>query len=69
MSQLPDQLLKSSTMPIMGPLTPNINLLNQVAMPQIIQNQANLPLVNNLQNIDQSKLPIQKQPNNGQESN
>ena len=69
MSQLPDQLLKSSTMPIMGPLTPNINLLNQVAMPQIIQNQANLPLVNNLQNIDQSKLPIQKQPNTGQESN
>ena len=69
MSQLPDQLLKSSTMPIMGPLTPNINLLNQVAMPQIIQNQANLPLVNNLQNIDQSKLPIQKQQNNGQESN
>jgi hypothetical protein len=69
MSQLPDQLLKSSTMPIMGPLTPNINLLNQVAMPQIIQNQANLPLVNNLQNIDQLKLPIQKQPNNGQESN
>ena len=69
MSQLPDQLLKSSTMPIMGPLTPNINLLNQVAMPQIIQNQANLPLVNNLQNIDQSKLPIQKQPTNGQESN
>jgi hypothetical protein len=53
----------------MGPLTPNINLLNQVAMPQIIQNQANLPLVNNLQNIDQLKLPIQKQPNNGQESN
>jgi hypothetical protein len=69
MSQLPDQLLKSSTMPIMGPLTPNINLINQVAMPQIIPNQSNLPLANNFKNIDQIKLPIQKQPNNNQESN
>ena len=69
MSQLPEQLLKSSTMPIMGPLAPNINLINQVAMPQIIPNQANLALANNLQNIDQTKLPIQKQQNNGQESN
>ena len=56
-------------MPIMGPLTPNINLINQVAMPQIIPNQSNLPLANNFKNIDQIKLPIQKQPNNNQESN
>ena len=69
MSQLPDQLLKSSTMPIMGPLTPNINLINQVAMPQIIPTQSHLPLANNFKNIDQIKLPIQKQQNNNQESN
>ena len=69
MSQLPDQLLKSSTMPIMGPLTPNINLINQVAMPQIIPNQSNLPPANNFKSIDQIKLPIQKQQNNNQESN
>ena len=69
MSQLPEQLLKSTTIPIMGSMTPNINLINQVPMPQIIPNQANLSLINNLQNIDQTKLPIQKQQNNGQESN
>jgi len=69
MSQLADQLLKPSTIPLMGPLNPNINLINQVAMPQLIPNQQNLQLANNMQNIDQSKLPIQKQQVNTQESN
>jgi len=69
MSQLADQLLKPSTIPLMGPLNPNINLINQVAMPQLIPNHQNLQLANNMQNIDQSKLPIQKQQVNTQESN
>ena len=69
MSQLAGQLLKPSTMPLMGPLTQNINLINQVAMPQLIPNQQNLQLANNMQNIDQSKIPIQKQQSNGKESN
>ena len=69
MSQLADQILKPSTIPLMGPLNPNINLINQVAMPQLIPNHQNLQLANNMQNIDQSKLPIQKQQVNTQESN
>ncbi len=43
MSQLPEQLLKSSNIPIMMPLGQNMNLLNQVSMPQQIQTQPNLP--------------------------
>ncbi len=69
MSQLTNQLLKPTTIPLMGPLTQNINLINQVGMPQLIGNQANLQLANNIPNIDQSKLPNQKQEKNVQESN
>ena len=45
MSQLPEQLLKSG---MMMPLGQNMNLLNQVPIPQQIQNQQNLPLNQNM---------------------
>ena len=48
MSQLPEQLLKSSNMPLMMPLTQNMGLLGQVPMPQPIQTQPNLPLSQNI---------------------
>ena len=48
MSQLPDQLLKSANIPMIMPLGQNINLLNQVPIPQQIQNQQNLPLNQNI---------------------
>ncbi len=69
MSQLTNQILKPTTMPLMGPLTQNIGIINQAGMPQLIQNQANLQVSNNMQNIAQSKLPIQNQENKVQESN
>ena len=42
MSQLPEQLLKSSSIPMMGPMGQNINLINQVPLPQPIQAQPNM---------------------------
>jgi hypothetical protein len=42
MSQLPEQLLKSSNIPLMMPLGQNMGILNQVPMPQQIQTQSNL---------------------------
>ena len=48
MSQLQDQILKPPTMPMMMTLNQNMNLLNQVAMPNQIQNQPNLPLNHNV---------------------
>ena len=48
MSQLPDQLLKSTNIPMMMPLAPGMNILNQVPIPQQLQNQSNLPLNQNL---------------------
>jgi len=42
MSQLPEQPLKPSNIPIMMPIGPNMNFLNQVSMPQQIQTQPNL---------------------------
>ena len=48
MSQLPDQLLKSNNIPMIMPLGQNLNILNQVPIPQQIPNQQNLPLNQNM---------------------
>ena len=48
MSQLPDQLLKSANIPMRMQIGQNMNLLNQVPIPQQIQNQQNLPLNQNM---------------------
>ena len=48
MSQLPDQLLKSANIPIMMPPALGINMMNQVPIPQQLQNQSNLPLNPNM---------------------
>jgi hypothetical protein len=43
MSQLPDQLLKSANIRMMMQMNPNMNLLNQVGMPQTIPTPQNIP--------------------------
>ena len=43
MSQLPEQLLKNASMPLMMPLNPNMNLINQVGIPQPMQVPQNIP--------------------------
>ncbi len=48
MSQLPDQILKSTNIQMMMPLAQGMNILNQVPIPQQLQNQPNLPLNPNL---------------------
>jgi hypothetical protein len=42
MSQLPDQLLKSSNIPVMVPIGQNMNMLTGVPIPQQLQPQANM---------------------------
>lgn len=68
MSQIPDQLLKTSNMNIMAPLDQNMNIMNQVPLQTFISNQHNIPLNQNIP----MDMPIQdnnKQPNNGDTSN
>ena len=48
MSQLPDQLLKPSNIPMMMQMNPNMNLLNPVPMGQPMQTTPNLPPNQNL---------------------
>ena len=69
MSQLPNQLLKTTNIPLMGLMDQNINHINQVPIPQLIQNQQNLQLKNNIQNVAPIKVPGQQPQNNNQESN
>ncbi len=42
MSQLPDQLLKSSNIPVMVPIGQNMNMLTGVPIPQQLQPQQNM---------------------------
>jgi hypothetical protein len=49
MSQLPEQLLKSSNMNIGVPIEPNINLMGSLPLSQFIPNQPNLPINQGLQ--------------------
>ena len=48
MSQLTEQLLKSSNIPMMMPMAQNMNLLNPVPMTQPMQPTPNLPPNQNL---------------------
>ena len=48
MSQLPEQLLKTN-MNIIPPMEQNMNLINQVPIPQFIPNPQNIPMNQNLQ--------------------
>ena len=48
MSQLPEQLLKSSNIPMMMPMAQNMNLLNPIPMTQPMQPTPNLPPNQNL---------------------
>jgi hypothetical protein len=48
MSQLPEQLLKSASIPMMVPMSQNLGILNTVPIPQQIQNQPNLALNQNI---------------------
>jgi hypothetical protein len=43
MSQLAQQLLNSDNLPIMGAMNQTSDLLNQVPMPQLLQNRSNMP--------------------------
>ena len=58
MSQLPDQLLKTSNMNIMAQMDPNMNLMNQVPLSQFIPNQPNMNMNQNI------PMPMAIQDNN-----
>ena len=62
MSQLAEQLLNTNNLSIMGTVNPNYNLINQVPMPQLLQNQSNIP--KNIQNNVTKKI-IQAKSQNG----
>ena len=62
MSQLAEQLLNTNNLSIMGKVNPNYNLINQVPMPQLLQNQSNIP--KNVQNNCTKKI-IQAKSQNG----
>ena len=63
MSQLPDQLLKSSNIPVMMPLGQNMNILNGVPIPQALQTQPNMPLNPNMTPMGMQVLDPRNQPN------
>ena len=68
MTQLAEQLLKYN-IPMIGPMDQNINLLNQVPMPQLIQDPQYLKIKNPIQKVSLIKDPIQKQSKKTGESN
>lgn len=56
MNQFAQQLLKTNNLPFMGPMNQNYNLINQVPMPQLLQNQQNMQLSKNIpKKYNQSK--------------
>ena len=63
MSQLPDQLLKSSNIPVMMPLGQNMNILNGVPIPQALQTQPNMPPNPNMTPMGMQVLDPRNQPN------
>ena len=67
MSQLTDQLLKANNLPIMGPMNQNYNLINNVPMPQLLQNQSNMP-TSNTNNTQRKSNQTKSQNGNPQES-
>ena len=63
MSQLPDQILKSSNIPVMMPLGQNMNILNGVPIPQALQTQPNMPPNPNMTPMGMQVLDPRNQPN------
>ena len=55
MNQLTEQSLTSNNLPTMGALNQNYNLINQVPMPQLLQNQSNMLTNTSKINQKQSK--------------
>ena len=68
MTQLAEQLLKYN-IPMIGPMDQNINLLNQVPMPRLIQDPQYLKIKKPIPKVALAKVPIQKQPKKTGESN
>ena len=62
MTQLSEQLINSNNIPMLGPLGPNINFMNQMPLPQMIQTpqQPNIQYQNNIQNISQKPMAPSK---------
>ncbi len=54
---------------MIGPMDQNINLLNQVPMPQLIQDPQYLKIKKPIPKVALAKVPIQKQPKKTGESN
>ena len=61
MLQVPEQIQNHLNDPILMPMNPNINLMNQTNIPQMLPNQQNMPINPNIQ----MGLP-QQMPNNPQ---
>ena len=63
MSQLPEQLLKPSNIPIVVPMGQNINLINTVPMTQPLQSQPNFPPNPNITPMGMQVSENKSQPN------
>ena len=63
MSQLPDQLLKSSNIPVMMSLGHNMNIINGVPIPQPLQTQPNMPPNPNMAPMGMQVTDHKNQPN------
>ena len=61
MLQVPELIQNHLNDPILMPMNPNINLMNQTNIPQMLPNQQNMPINPNIQ----MGLP-QQMPNNPQ---
>ena len=68
MTQLAGQLLKYK-IPLIGKMKQNINLLNQVSMPQLIQVPQYLKINNPIPKVALTKATFQKQQKKTGESN
>ena len=49
MLQVPEQIQNHLNDPILMPMNPNINLMNQTNIPQMLPNQQNMPINPNIQ--------------------
>ena len=68
MTQLAEQPLKYK-IPLIGAMEQNINLLNQVPMPQLIQDPQYLKISNPIPKVELTKAPFQKQQKKTGKSN
>ena len=69
MNQFAEQLLKTSNYPFMAPMNQNYNLINQVPMPQLLQNQQTMQYSKNIpKNVQKKFNPSKPQSNNPQDN-